>query len=164
MLALSILARMRNVRASLALLPTVGPRSIIYEGRPLTALDPASASAARSSSSTADAAALRQQLRWSGAALPVSQAVTLPSAWYTDPRVLEQLEKDSVFFGSWQVGGRHWPLRCTAPQSSLRGCRGWPALLEAGETQHCKRLGALPLGAAAGSCRWELPLGADAGS
>ncbi len=36
---------------------------------------------------------------------PLSEASTIPSEWYTDPRVLE-LERRTVFSRSWQVAGR----------------------------------------------------------
>ena len=36
---------------------------------------------------------------------PLSEASTIPSEWYTDPRVLE-LERQTVFSRGWQVVGR----------------------------------------------------------
>jgi choline monooxygenase len=36
---------------------------------------------------------------------PLAEASTIPADWYTDPRVLE-LERHTVFAGSWQVAGR----------------------------------------------------------
>jgi len=36
---------------------------------------------------------------------PLSEASTVPSAWYTDPRVLD-LERQTVFSQAWQVAGR----------------------------------------------------------
>src|SRR5688572_33287165 len=36
---------------------------------------------------------------------PLSEASTIPSEWYTDPRVLE-LERRTVFSRSWQIAGR----------------------------------------------------------
>ena len=36
---------------------------------------------------------------------PLSEASTIPSSWYTDPRVLD-LERQTVFSQSWQVAGR----------------------------------------------------------
>src|SRR4051794_24126405 len=39
------------------------------------------------------------------ASLPLSEAWTLPGAWYTDARILE-LERRAVFGASWQLVGR----------------------------------------------------------
>ena len=41
---------------------------------------------------------------------PLAQAHTIPSAWYTDPRVFD-LERHTVFTRSWQVAGRIEELR-----------------------------------------------------
>jgi choline monooxygenase len=42
--------------------------------------------------------------------VPLARASTIPTAWYTDPRVLE-LERDTVFGRSWQFAGRLDDLR-----------------------------------------------------
>ena len=42
--------------------------------------------------------------------LPLAEASTPPSSWYTDPRILE-LEKRTVFARSWQMAGRADQLR-----------------------------------------------------
>jgi choline monooxygenase len=41
---------------------------------------------------------------------PLSRASTIPSSWYTDPRIF-QLEQESVFSRSWQVAARSDQLR-----------------------------------------------------
>ena len=38
-------------------------------------------------------------------AAPLASSATIPSAWYTDPRIF-QLEQDAVFSRSWQLAGR----------------------------------------------------------
>ena len=42
--------------------------------------------------------------------VPLAQAHTIPSAWYTEPRVFD-LERRTVFTRSWQVAGRIEELR-----------------------------------------------------
>ncbi|HTG73988.1 MAG TPA: hypothetical protein VMB70_09475, partial [Terriglobia bacterium] len=41
---------------------------------------------------------------------PLAEAWTIPSSWYTDPRVFD-LERRTVFSRSWQVAGRFDEVR-----------------------------------------------------
>ena len=50
-------------------------------------------------------APLKEILASYNAAAPLSQAHTIPAAWYTDPRIA-QLELDNVFARNWQAVGR----------------------------------------------------------
>src|SRR4051812_8458787 len=41
---------------------------------------------------------------------PLEQALTIPAAWYVDPRI-EHLERDTVFSRTWQLIGRASQVR-----------------------------------------------------
>ncbi|MBO0723440.1 MAG: hypothetical protein J2P41_21630, partial [Blastocatellia bacterium] len=41
---------------------------------------------------------------------PLSEASTIPAAWYLDPRIMER-ERQTVFAKSWQLAGRAEQVR-----------------------------------------------------
>ena len=62
---------------------------------------------------------------------PLAAASTIPSAWYTDPRVLD-LERRCVFGGTWQAVGRVDQLR-SAGQYITAEVAGEPILVVRGD-------------------------------
>jgi choline monooxygenase len=61
----------------------------------------------------------------------LSEASTIPAAWYTDPRVLE-LERASVFSNSWQVAGRIDQLQSPGQYITCDTAAGEPIVLVRG--------------------------------
>jgi choline monooxygenase len=62
---------------------------------------------------------------------PLSEATTIPSAWYTDPRIME-LERQTVFSRSWQVAGRVEQLQRPGQFVSCETAGGEPIVLVRG--------------------------------
>src|SRR5688572_29851746 len=63
---------------------------------------------------------------------PLSKAFTIPSDWYTDPRVLE-LERQTVFSHTWQVAGRVDQLRQPGQYVTCEMSSGEPVVVVRGE-------------------------------
>ena len=62
---------------------------------------------------------------------PLTEASTIPSAWYTDPRVLE-LERQTVFSRGWQLAGRAEQLRHPGQFVTCETAGGEPIVLVRG--------------------------------
>jgi choline monooxygenase len=65
---------------------------------------------------------------------PLAEASTIPSAWYTDPRVLE-LERQTVFSRSWQVAGRIEQLQRPGQFVTCETAGGEPIVLVRGSDE-----------------------------
>jgi choline monooxygenase len=65
---------------------------------------------------------------------PLSEASTIPSAWYTDPRVLD-LEGQTVFSHAWQVAGRVEQLDRPGQFVTCETAAGEPIVLVRGSDQ-----------------------------
>jgi choline monooxygenase len=63
---------------------------------------------------------------------PLSEASTIPSEWYTDPRVLE-LERHTVFSRTWQIAGRVDQLRQPGQYVTCETPAGEPIVVVRGD-------------------------------
>jgi phenylpropionate dioxygenase-like ring-hydroxylating dioxygenase large terminal subunit len=77
---------------------------------------------------------LREVLAGYGRDAPLNEASTIPSAWYTDPRVLD-LERQTVFSHSWQVAGRVEQLERPGQYVSCATAGGEPIVLVRGQDE-----------------------------
>jgi choline monooxygenase len=64
--------------------------------------------------------------------LPLASASTIPAAWYIDPRVLE-LERQTVFAGTWQLVGRADQLRSAGDYVTFELPGGEPVIAVRGD-------------------------------
>ena len=65
---------------------------------------------------------------------PLNEASTIPSAWYTDSRVLDH-ERQTVFSHSWQVAGRVEQLERPGQYVSCETAGGEPIVLVRGSDE-----------------------------
>ena len=65
---------------------------------------------------------------------PLNEASTIPSAWYTDPRVLD-LERQTVFSQAWQVAGRVEQLERPGQFVTCETAGGEPIVLVRGNDE-----------------------------
>jgi phenylpropionate dioxygenase-like ring-hydroxylating dioxygenase large terminal subunit len=65
---------------------------------------------------------------------PLSEASTIPSTWYTDPRVLD-LERQTVFSRAWQVAGRVEQLERPGQFVTCETAAGEPIVLVRGNDE-----------------------------
>jgi choline monooxygenase len=88
---------------------------------------------------------------------PLTEAYTIPSAWYTDPRVLD-LERQTVFSHGWQAAGRVEQLERPGQFATCETAGGEPIVLVRGNDEVlrgffnvCRHHAAAVVTAAAGS-------------